>query len=571
MILRSVDTSGAVAENVFDLVVLSVGQRPAAGFAELAELSGVALNPWGFGSTIPVSLTRTDREGVFLGGSFGGLKDIGESVIQASAAASAASALIYSNGGGLALKLPPDPQAKDLARELPRLLVVICTCNDMLTGSIDIEEIAAHLKRDPAVSKIELIGQSCTSDGWEALEKCINTCQPNRILLGACMPYVYRRRLKDIGQKTGIDSALMEVVDIYSPWNGFETQRPENSALGNSVLRALEVGIAKLKWVDPQPVAGLAVVQQALVVGGGIAGMAAALRIAENGFKVDLVESADRLGGNLTWLTHTLDGHDLQELLDLTCTAVQKHPQIQVHMRTRLVNATGNVGQFETILEGADNSVTTLKHGVVILASGGSEAATDAYGYGCSAAVVTQKELEQKIAAQSIDPQQLNTVVMILCAGSREEPRNYCSRVCCASALKHALDLRAQNPDLQIYVLYRDMMSYGFAETYYTRARESGVVFIQYEISEKPQVNTGGEQLTIGVREPLLDRQLQIEADLLVLATGIVPYLPPELAAAFGAAVDQDGFFQPADIKWRPVDALREGVFACGLAHSPEM
>jgi heterodisulfide reductase subunit A len=305
------------------------------------------------------------------------------------------------------------------------------------------------------------------------------------------------------------------------------------------------------------------------VVGGGIAGMSAALAIADNGFKVHLVERTDRLGGNLTWMTRTLEGHSVEALLEEKQQAVQKHPLVDVQLQAQVISSSGDVGQFETIVEDADGKVQSLRHGTVILATGGNEAATDAYGHGDSTAVVTQKELACRLADGSIDPQGLASVVMIQCVGSREEPRNYCSRVCCATALKHALELRSANPELQIFILYRDVMTYGFLETFYTRARQEGVLFIPYDVAEKPRAAADGSGVTVEVREPLIDRPLQIEADLLVLATGVSPNLPPDLAQLFGAVVDPDGFFQQADAKWRPVDCLKEGVFACGLAHSP--
>jgi heterodisulfide reductase subunit A len=210
-----------------------------------------------------------------------------------------------------------------------------------------------------------------------------------------------------------------------------------------------------------------------------------------------------------------------------------------------------------------------VEHGVTILACGGTEAVTASYGYGTNPSIITQKELEQKLAAGKIEPGQLDSIVMIQCVDSREEPRNYCSRVCCANSLKHALDLKDKNPELSVYILYRDMMAYGFVEAYYTRARKAGVVFIQYQVDEKPQVQCDQENPVVTVFEPILGRPLQIQTDLVVLATGVVPNLPQGLVEMFGATLDQDGFFQEAESKWRPVDSLKEGVFSCGLAHSP--
>jgi heterodisulfide reductase subunit A len=240
---------------------------------------------------------------------------------------------------------------------------------------------------------------------------------------------------------------------------------------------------------------------------------------------------------------------------------------MQIHLGSRVIHAAGEVGSFSTVLEGPAKEVQTLAHGVVILAAGGAEAPTRSHAYGASPAILTQSELERRMADGNLDAGGLDTVVMIQCVDSRGEPRNYCSRVCCATALKHALALKEKNPQVNVFVLHRDIMAYGFSEAAFTRARCAGVMFIPYRPDRPPRVEPAEAGVTVA--EPILGRDLKIEAQLLVLATGIVPSLPPELAEAYGAHLDQDGFFQEADSKWRPVDALKEGVFACGLALGP--
>ncbi|MEE4266108.1 MAG: response regulator [Desulfobacteraceae bacterium] len=569
MIIRTVDISGKSIEAQFDMVVLTVGQRPAEGTSDLIEMLGLELNPWGFGSTTPFSLTRTSRSGILLGGSFAGLKDIGDSVIQASAAALAASGVIHSSGGSLASEPQPAPPTPGAAGEIPRILTVVCTCGGKLSGLDDPAEIVHRLKTNPLVKQVEFAEQICTAVGWEQLVELVQANKPNRLLIGACLPYVYQRRLQELGRQAGINPALIEVVDVNAKWGRRKAEfKSMDSATGN-LVSALETGIAKLKWVEPEPVAAIAVTQSALVIGGGIAGMTAALAIADHGFQVNLVEKAEQLGGNLGWLQHTLEGHSIQTLMADTRLLVERHPRIDVHVQSQVISSVGQVGRFLTTVEGPQKAVQALEHGVTILATGGTEAPTSSYGYGTHPAIITQKELEQKLVDDIIDPAALTSVVMIQCVDSREEPRNYCSRVCCANSLKHALDLKEKNPELAVYILYRDIMAYGFAETYYTRARRAGVLFIQYQLDAKPRVQSDPESLSVTVWEPVIGQQVQIKADLLVLATGVVPMLPQDLAQGFGATIDQDGFFQEAESKWRPVDSLKEGVFACGLAHSP--
>ena len=288
--------------------------------------------------------------------------------------------------------------------------------------------------------------------------------QPNRVLIGACLPYVYARKIRELGRQVGLDPSLMDVVDIRSP--AFRTLNQEKPAdpkhIGALMENALLTGLARLKRVDPSPVPTVKVQQRALVVGGGIAGMTAALAIADHGFNVDLIEKETQLGGNLTWLHNTLEGHVVKPLLDETLSKVEKQPLIEVHTQTQVVGAYGQVGNFFSSIENQDGQADTLRHGVIILATGAVEATPTTYHYGENDAIITQKELEQKLDRNEIDPLKLGSVVMIQCVESREEPRNYCSRVCCLSALKHALALKQQNPKIEIYIFYRDMMSYGF-------------------------------------------------------------------------------------------------------------
>jgi heterodisulfide reductase subunit A len=329
------------------------------------------------------------------------------------------------------------------------------------------------------------------------------------------------------------------------------------------------MGIGKLRGMDAYPPSWKRITQKALVVGGGIAGMTAALAIADHGYKVSLVEAGDQLGGNLRQRHRTLEGPSPQELLKETLARVEKHPHIEVFKKSRVIHAQGQVGRFFTTIEKEDGSAQVLEHGVSILATGGTEARTTRYGYGESPAVMTQHELEQGLAEGSIQPAGLTAVAMIQCVDSREEPRNYCSRVCCTSALKNALFLKEQNPQLEVVIFYRDMMTYGFLESYYTKARGAGILFVPYDAKGKPQVHFDDGRPTLTALDPILGRDLVLRPDLLVLSTGIVPNNAKELAGLFGVELDGDGFFKEAESKWRPVDFLKEGIFMAGLAHSP--
>ena len=571
-IIRYAQTDGSLHNETFDLVVLAVGQRPARGIEELSKLIDAPLNPWGFIQTEPLSPVATDRSGVLAGGSFSGLKDISESVMYASAASMEASRIIHAAGGGLSDESFSEPTNQDVSREEPKMLVALCNCGNKYSEHLDTEALTHQLDQDPCVDKVVFLRQCCTAAGWEELTEIIETSKPNRILIGACHPYLYIRKLKELSRRVHLDAEMMDVVDIMSPTFAYIKNPTNQLSPISHQLSALKVGISRLKNMDPLPTTSLPVTRRALVVGGGIAGMHAALAIADHGYPVDLVEQSDRLGGNLLWLHQTIEGVPLAPYLHEIVQAAEKHPLLNIHLQTKITAAFGEVGDFYTTIESGDKTTETIQHGTVILATGGNEATTSAYGYGTSQAVITQKELESRLVQGDVDLEKLDSVVMIQCVDSRQEPRNYCSRVCCPTSLKHALKLKAENPQLAVYILYRDMMAIGFTESYFTAARKAGVIFIQYNLDNKPRVTIPTESNTplfITVTDPILARPLEIEADLLVLATGIVPQLPTTLANAFAAETDQDGFFLEAESKWRPVDALKEGVFGCGIALSP--
>ncbi|MDM8516474.1 response regulator [Desulfobacterales bacterium HSG16] len=570
LVVRHASYSGKISKDAFDMIVLAAGQRPALCTSDIAEMTGIELNSSGFPSTRPFSMSGTNQNGIVVAGTFAGLKDISESVTQAGAAALLASRVIHASGGGLALESGPAPIYADVSRENPQVMVVICSCN-MASGLSEPEKLAENIKADPCVKHVLFTDRICTTSGWENLVEMVKKHHPNRLLIGACLPYLYARNLKALGEEVGINPRLMDVVDIHTPgFSDVDSQDPEY--FRSMTETTLKMSIAKLKYADcaSSVHAENSVFQQALIVGGGIAGMSAALAIADHGFKVDIVEHEKELGGNLRWLETTIEEHDIPSFLADTIAKVEKHPMIKVHTQSTVIASAGQVGQFFTAIEENEApAVINLEHGVVILATGGAEAVTTSYGYGKNKKIITQKELAQKVNADELDIRSIKTLVMIQCVDSREEPRNYCSRVCCASSIKSALQFKKENPEIAIYVFYRDMMTYGFMESYFTEARKAGVIFIPYTINKKPVVTNENDSIFITAFEPIISQEIKIEPDMLVLGTGIIPTLPPSLAQTFGIALDQDGFFQEAESKWRPVDSLKEGVFACGLAHSP--
>ncbi|MBW1941520.1 MAG: response regulator [Deltaproteobacteria bacterium] len=561
------DIDGQRQEEVFDLVVLSTGQRPPAETEALAEMTGVGLNPWGFCQVEGFSRCRTEQEGILASGSFSGLQDISESVIQANSASLSASRLIHSKGGGLALEREAETPLRDVSREMPRALVSLCSCGGALREAVDFDALTEWLKRQDGVDEVSTIDHICTHEGWQELEGKVGESGANRVLIGACMPYLYTGKLRELGAHGGLNPALMDVVDIRTP--AFPGRDGGKEQITRDVGSVISMGLVKLKGVDPGPQSFSRVIQKALVVGGGIAGMTAALGIADHGFSVDLLEKSEALGGNLQSLHRTIQGDSPQELLVETISRVEKHPNIHLYKKAQIIHSEGRPGRFFTTIEKEDGAGEALEHGITILATGGGEAKTESYGYGKTDTILTQRELEEQLAAGSLDPKGLKCVAMIQCVDSREKPRNYCSRICCASALKNALYLKEQNPETDIHIFYRDIMAYGFLEAYYTQARRLGIIFTQYDVNKKPEVNVENGGLAISTVDPILGRELVVTPDLLVLSTGIVPNDIEELADHYGVEIDQDGFYQEAESKWRPVDFIKEGIFMAGLGHSP--
>lgn len=561
------DAEGAMYYEPFDLAVLAVGQKPGGGLEELAATVGIELNQAGFCRVQDYSPSRTARDGVFVSGSASSPKDISESVIQANSASLSASLLLHSKGKSLVEISEPEEMFRDVSREPSRLAVAICSCGGAIAEKLDPASLIADLSRDGYAAHGFTIDRLCTRAGWAQLEEALASTGANRVLIGTCMPYVYRRKLRELGKSLKLDPAFMEVTDIHTP----VYSQPESSEQGprSAVYAVLSMAAAKLKGAEPFPRTRDEAVPAALIVGGGISGMTAALSVADHGYRVHLIERNPELGGNLRLLKRFLQDPQPEALLEKTLSAVANHPHITVHTGARVLHSQGRLGHFVTTVETQDGSGESIEHGVAVLSTGGAEFKSEAYLHGRNDAVVTQMEFEDRFHSGKLDASGLSTVVMIQCVESREGSRNYCSRVCCFSALKNAFQLKERNPDANVYILYRDIMTYGLFEEHYTRARREGVVFVRYETDRKPRVSDENGRLRLVTYDPVLGRELALEPDLVVLGTGMVPSDNHGLADIFGLETDEHGFLREAEYKWRPVDTMKSGVFLCGTAHSP--
>jgi len=561
---------GELITDEFDMLVLAVGARPPKNMDRLIQATGIETNSYGFCNSEPFSPSKSGVHGVFMSGAFGEPKDIADSLVQAGAAALEASRLINIYAPLKEQKPEPEPEYRDVSMQAPKMFVALCTSCPILEEKADVDMLMEKLSEMEEIAQVVKVNRACSLEGWQSIEEMCKEIKPNRVLVGACMPYAYVPKLRELARTLYLKPALMDVVDIYTPTVSAyaDEKRP---ALDQVIFSRLRMAAVRLMDADPSPLPPpVQVTREALVVGGGIAGMTAAMGIADHGYGVCLVEQAEELGGMVRNLRYTIDGEDPQKFLDELIEQVMKHPHIRVFTNARVAISMGRAGRFMTVIS-TEEGALPLEHGVTVLATGGKEAKDYNYGYKTHESVLTQLELEDQLASGTLDTGALaKGVVMIQCAGgSREEPRNYCSKVCCSSALKNIHYLKKRNPKVPIYVFYRDIMSYGFLESFYTEARKLGVIFIRYEKENKPQVSFDNGSPIVTATDAILGREVQIRPDLLVLSNGIEPNDASDMAELFGVELNRDGFYQEAESKWRPVDFLKQGVFMCGVARAP--
>jgi len=563
LMLMVASEDGTPVKRQFEMVVLSVGQAPAPEFNELCQVLGVETNRWGFCQTRPFSAVETSREGIYTCGSAAGPKDIADAIVEAGAAACQASKWLSLPAVRAAEK---EPAEEKVIEEEPKTAVFLCGCGDEIASALDFEAMAEYLGKLPGVVHVATIPYLCRGETLKAVGKRVREHKVNRLVLGACA-YVNDFLRGELAAEAGLAPAFIRVVNLREEvvWAHLN-QADKALAKAKSLLT---MAVEDVRQTDYLPAAATAVTPSALVIGGGIAGIMVALSIAQRGIEVHLVERSSELGGNLKDIYATLESGDTRSLLEETVKQVHSSSQIRLHTESEVVAVSGYAGNFRVSIKEKDESVNAFETGAIIVATGGDRYTTAEYLYGQNEKVLTQPELEKGLFAGELDPGGLSSVVMVQCVGSRDEARPYCSRVCCSQAIKNALKLKESNPGVAVTVLYRDLMSYGFKEAYYTLAREKGVRFIRYEMDRRPEVKQEGEQLIVEVVEPVLGGMLTLMPDLLVLSTGVIPNDNRALADILAVELDEDGFFKEAEEKFRPVDFLRDGIYVCGLAHSP--
>jgi heterodisulfide reductase subunit A len=566
LLIRYVAEDGSATEEVFDMAVLSTGLQIDPGVLQLAKRLGIQLDPYRFVQADSFHPVATSRPGIYACGAFTGPKDIPQSVIEASAAACAATeklAPARHTSTAVSESLPE----KDVRREKPRIGVFVCNCGINIGGVVDVPAVAEYAKTLPDVVYVEENLFTCSQDTQDKIATVIREQGLNRIVIAACTPRTHEALFQETLINAGLNKYLLEMANIRNHDSWVHANNPD--AASRKAKDLVRMAVAKSSLLTPLQQTELPIHHSALVVGGGIAGMTAALALARQGYSVHLVENSDHLGGNARQLHQTYRGEDIPAFLNRQIETVKSNDLIHIHLETRIENVDGFIGNFKTELY-RDSTAETIEHGVVILATGAREHQTDQYLCGEHPAVVTQLELDQLFKKDDPRVQKARNVVFIQCVGSREQDRPYCSKVCCTHSIKSALEFKDKNPDVNVYVLYRDIRTYGKREDIYREARARGVLFFRYDPDQKPLVKADGKRVEVIFNDPILNRNLSVSVDILCLATGIESNQDLELARKFKVPLDSDGWLLEAHQKLRPVDFANDGIFVCGMAHYPK-
>jgi len=557
---------GCIDEQQFDMVVLSVGLEPSSELRILSSKLGIRLDENGFIWTEPLQPLKTSRAGVFAGGTASGPKDIPETIVQASAAACRASRLLAEARDSLTVE-PSFPPEKDVSSQEPRIGVFVCHCGINIGGVVDVPATAGSAKTLPYVVFAEDNLYTCSQDTQDHIRQMIAEHNLNRVIVASCSPRTHEPLFQQTLREAGLNPHLFEMANIRDQCSWIHMNAPADATEKAKAL--IRMATAKVALVEPLASAELDVTPSALVIGGGLAGMTAAEAIADQNFEVTLIEREKSLGGNLLKLRSTYTEPDITGWLERLTEDVKRHKNIRVLTQSNIESIDGFIGNFETTVKTAGKK-KKIRHGVIIVATGGSENKPEQYLYGNDKKVLTQLELEETLAADK-PLSKVKTVVMIQCVGSREEGHMYCSRVCCNTAVKNALKIKELSPQTQVYVLYRDIRTYGTNERFFRQARDIGVIFIRYEPETAPKVTREANRLRVEVIEPLLNKELVLEPELLVLSSRIdADESNEQLSQLLKVPLNEDRFFLEAHVKLRPVEFATEGIFVAGLAHSPK-
>ena len=567
LVIKYAEENGTFIEESFDLVILSVGMEASPDVLRLAGTLDIDLTEGDFCRTDPFHPVSTNKRGIYVCGAFQGPKDIPQSVIEASAAACAAG-VDLSDARGTETRSKDIPEEKDVQDEEPRIGVFVCNCGTNIGGIVNVPEVVEYTSTLPHVVHVDQNLFTCAQDNQEKMKEVIHEHGLNRVVVAACTPMTHQPLFQETLQDCGLNKYLFEMANIRNQNSWVHSGDPSSAT--DKAKDLIRMSVARSALLNPLNAKKISINKRALVIGGGIAGLTAALGLGDQGFEVILLEKSSQLGGLSRELTHTIEGTDIQNNLMEMVERVNSHSEIQVLTDALIVDFSGFKGNFMTeVMVGPSMYERKIDHGVTILATGANEYVPEEFLYGENERVLTQIQLGKKLDEKGASD--LDHVVMIQCVGSRNEDNPNCSRICCQSAVKNALRIKELNPDANIDILYRDIRTYGELEYYYRRARQEGIRFFRFSRDNPPRVESTEAGVMVTFKDLVLQRDVRLSADLLVLSAGMRAEETEELASILKQARNEDGYFMEAHVKLRPVDMASEGVFVCGTAHSPKL
>jgi len=555
-------TGPEIKDEEFDLVVLSTGARPPASYESLSKALGIELNKFGFCETDELSPVDTSVPGIFVCGAFSGPKDIPDSIAQASGAAGKVAALLSKERGKL-VKKKEFPPEKDVSKEEPRIGVFVCHCGINIGSVVDVPEVLEYASKLPNVVYTERNLYTCSGDTQKKIKEMIEKHDLNRVVVASCTPRTHEPLFQNTCREAGLNKYLFEMANIRDQCSWVHRLEPEKAT--EKAKDLVRMAIAKAATLEALPQPKIPVTPSALVIGGGLAGMSAALEIAKAGFEVHVVDKDKELGGHIKKIYHTLTGVDPQDTLKKLTKELEEHKNVKLHLEDRVTEVKGYIGNFESTLKSGEK----IKHGAIVVATGGIEYEPTEYEYKKHKNVIKQTDLGELLHNGKF---KANNVVVIQCVGSRNEEHPNCSRICCSTAMANAVKIKKEHPDTSVYILYRDIRTYGFAEEHYNEAARLGVTFLRYDAENPPKVHIKGHDLMVEVYEAFIEQKVLIKADYLVLNAAVHPNPDnKELAQMLKVPQNKEGYFLEAHMKLRPVDFATDGIFLCGLAHSPRL
>jgi len=567
LIIQYADETGKMKEETFSMVVLSVGLQVQPDAAELAQRLGIKLDKYRFVESSPFAPVETSRPGIYTCGVLQGPKDIPGSVTEASAAACLAGAELVEARGTDTPKVEV-PKEMDVTGQDPRIGVFVCNCGINIGGIVDVPGVKAYAGTLPYVVYTDENLFTCSQDTQDKIKEKIIEHKLNRVVVASCSPKTHEAMFMETLEACGLNKYLFEMANIRNQDSWIHSKEPAVATKkAKDLVRMAVARAATLRTLHEKVVP---INKQALVIGGGVAGMNAALSLGNQGFNTVLLEKEPELGGFSRKLHHTIEGGDIQAYLKTLIDEVTGHDKIEVLTGARIVGFEGFKGNFGTeVALGNGGNRRKIEHGVFIVATGAGEYRPKEYLYGEDDRVMTQVALSDYLEEKGASD--LNSVVMIQCVGSRNDENVECSRICCQNAVKNALHIKKLNPETQVYVMYRDIRTYGLLEDYFTAAREQGVIFIRFDRDAPPDVKRSSEGMLVTVKDHILQQNIEIRADLVALSAGMVAEDTEEMSQIMKLNRNPEGYFIEAHVKLRPVDMPSEGVFLCGTAHGPKL